>query len=206
MLQEGVSDSDLIEKLRSSNEEQKKEIYLHLYERYKNLVLKIAYQRLRDYDLSADVLHDVFVRVIRSVETIKDAAVFKSWIITITKNRCTDLLRKTSHLKNSAPLDPKIEVSMSERTEDVLVANVDKQKMLHALARCIGGLDGFDLNVFKLRWKGLKSEQISRIFSFDRLQMRRCYRRIKNNLETCMESRGLNISIDQIILLGDLDE
>ena len=205
-MHEEISDAELIQKLRTAIAEEKKEIFLIFYERYKNLVLKISYQQLKDYDRASDVLHDVFIRVIQSVEGIKDGSVFKSWITSITRNRCTDLLRKTSYLKNVDPLDAKIEVSIGERTEDVLLASMDKEKMLRLLSDCIGRLDELHLNIFKLRWKGLKSAQISKCLSIDKMQMRRCYDRIKKTLEACMQTKGLTVSIEQIILLGELDE
>jgi len=200
------SDAELIEELRTSNEEDKKVIFLTFYDRYKNLVLKISYQLLGDYDMAADVLHDVFVRVIQSVDGLKDGGVFKCWIITITRNRCADLLRRTSYLKNTEPLDPKIEVRFAERTEDIVVASLDRKKILELLSGCIKRLDDFHLNIFKLRWKGLKSAKISGCLGIDKAQLRRSYDRIKNVLEGCMQSKGFAVSIEQIISLGELDE
>jgi len=200
------SDAELIEELRTSNEEDKKVIFLTFYDRYKNLVLKISYQLLGDYDMAADVLHDVFVRVIRSVDGLKDGAVFKCWIITITRNRCADLLRRTSYLKNTEPLDPKIEVRFAERTEDIVVASLDRKKILELLSDCIKRLDDFHLNIFKLRWKGLQSAKISGCLGIDKAHLRRSYDRIKNVLEGCMQSKGFAVSIEQIISLGELDE
>src|SRR5262249_6012313 len=117
-----------------------------------------------------------------------------------------DLLRRTSYLKNVEPLDAKIEVSVGKRTEDVLLASMDKGKMLLLLSDCLGRLDEVHLSIFKLRWKGLKSAQICNALSIDPMEMRRCYDRIKKTLEVCMQTKGLTVTIDQIILLGELDE
>jgi RNA polymerase sigma factor (sigma-70 family) len=200
-----LSDSELIERLKTRNDEEKKDIFLTLYDRYKNLVLKISYEQLHDYDRAGDVLHDVFVRVIEDFAGIKDGAVFKSWIMAVTRNRCVDLLRKTSYLKNY-PLDATIQVRLGERMEDVLIASMDRQKILRLLSSCIQGLDEFHLNILKLRWKGLRSTELSKTLSIDKMEIRRSYDKIKRVLEGCMRSKGLTISIDQIISLGELDE
>ena len=54
--------------------------------------------------------------------------------------------------------------------------------------------------------QGLKAAQISKIIKMDRAELRRSYDRIKRALESCMKSKGIQISIDQIVSLGELDE
>lgn len=203
---ENSSDSDLVRKLHQCTEEEKNEILLTLYERYKLLVLKICYHYLADYDQANDVFHDVFIKVIENAPKLQNPAVFKSWLLTIAKNRCVDHLRKTSLLKDQEPLTMQIEVIGESRTEDRYVAQIDKQKILGYLTVCIQNLDETPRTILKLRWQGLKAGQISKIISMDRVQLRRSYDRIKRTLESCMENKGIQISIDQIVSLGELDE
>jgi RNA polymerase sigma-70 factor, ECF subfamily len=203
---EDLSDSEIITKLHRSREEEKQEIFLTLYDRYKHLVLKSCYYYLTDYDAANDAFHDVFVKVIEKVETLKNPAVFKSWLMTITRNLCVDQLRKTSYLTGQKPLTTEIEVYSEERTEDRLVAELDRQKILTHLTSCIQNLDSFQLNVFRLRWQGLKSAQILKITKAEKTDLRRSYDKIKSILETCMGRKGFKISIEQIISLGEIDE
>jgi RNA polymerase sigma-70 factor (ECF subfamily) len=201
-----LSDSELVGRFRQCQEEEKKNILLTLYERYKFLVLKVCYHYLEDYDTANDVFHDVFIRVIEHVETINNPPLLKSWIMTITRNLCVDQLRKTSSLKGQMPLEVQIEVSVDERVEDRFVAELDKQKILTHLSACILRLDAFQLRVLRLRWQGLKGAQIVRILKTEKSELRRSYDRIKRILEACMQTKGLNISIEQIISLGEIDE
>lgn len=201
-----LSDRELIETLRRSSDEEKKEIFLALYERYKLLVLKSSYKYVRNYELASDILHDVFIRMIEHVEAIKNPGVFKSWLMTITRNTCVDYLRKTSYMKREIPLTANVEIATGERSEDKFVAEIDRQKIMIQLKSCILNLDAHHLNVFKLRWQGLKAAQIVKVLKTDKSELRRCYDKIKANLENCMKRKGFKISIDQILYLGEIDE
>ena len=200
------SDSDLIQRLASCGDNERKEIFLTLYDRYKNLVLKIAYHYLKNYDRAGDMMHDVFLRVIQNAENLKDPNVFKSWLMTVTRNLCVDSLRKTSYLVEDDPEAARVEVAGSERVEDALIAGMDRRKILEQLTACIQRLEEFDMNVFRLRWQGLRAAQVCKTLDVDKQEVRRSYDRMKRVLETCMDRKGLKISIDQIIYLGETDD
>jgi RNA polymerase sigma-70 factor (ECF subfamily) len=199
------SDSDLVKKLASCTDEERKIILLTLYERYKLLVLKICYHYLADYDQANDVFHDIFIKVIENAGNLKNPSVFKSWLLTITRNLCVDRLRKTSLLKEQEPLTAEVEVISGARTEDRYIAELDRQKILVHLSGCIKGLDNLNQTVLKLRWRGLKAAQIVKILKIEKAELRRSYDNIKKDLETCMEKKGHGITIDQIISLGELE-
>lgn len=201
-----LSDSELLNKLQLGNDLQKKEIFQTIYERYKNLVLKVCYYHLADYDLANDVFHDIFIKVIENAQTIANPALFKSWLMTIARNLCVDRLRRSSYLKGGEPLSEQIEVSSDERVEDKYVAELDRQKILNHLTTCVHSLEPMHLQIFKLRWKGKRAAEISKLLQTDKASLRRSYDQIKVLLEGCMQSKGLTISIDRIILLGELDE
>lgn len=201
-----LSDAELLNRLHLSNDLQKREIYQTLYERYKNLVLKVCYFHLADYDQANDVFHDIFIKVIESAQTITNPALFKSWLMTISRNLCVDRLRRSSYLKGGEPLSDEIEVTSDERIEDKYVAELDRQKILDHLTKCVHNLDPMHLQIFKLRWKGMRAAEISKLLKTDKASLRRAYDKIKVLLEGCMQSKGLKISIERIILLGELDE
>jgi RNA polymerase sigma-70 factor (ECF subfamily) len=203
---EQLSDADLIVALRQRDEMSKQKILLALYERYKNLVLKICYSHLGDYDEARDAFHDVFLKVMKNAEKIENPALFKSWLMSISRNLCVDRLRRSSYLMEQDPISQQIEVSCDERVEDRYVAEMDRQKILNHLTSCVQKLDPQDLSIFKLRWQGLKAAQILKIVPTQKTELRRSYDRIKISLERCMKANGLILSIDQIISLGEIDE
>ena len=184
------SDSDLVRNLGNCSDEERKVILLTLYERYKLLVLKICYHYLADYDQANDVFHDIFIKVIENAGNLKNPSVFKSWLLTITKNLCVDRLRKTSLLKEQEPLTTEMEVVSESRTEDRYIAEMDKQKILGYLSAWYKALNEINRTVLKLRWRGLKAAQIVKILKIERAELRRSYDSIKKDLETCMERKG----------------
>jgi RNA polymerase sigma-70 factor (ECF subfamily) len=201
-----LSDRQLVTRLANCSDAEKQEILLQLYERYKLLVLKVCYRYASDYDMAADLMHEVFVKVIENAGNIKNPAIFKSWLMTITRNLCVDYLRKTSLLKNQESLTPEIEITCSKYTEDTIIASLGREAVLKQLQGCINHLDAFDQNVLRLRWQGLRAARIQAIVKTDKAQLRRSYDKIKKVLESCMESKGFEISIEQILILGELDE
>ena len=201
-----LTDSELLITLRQSNNQSKTEILLIFYERYKHLVLKVCYHYLADYDQANDVLHDAFVKVLENAETVLNLKNFKGWLLTITRNLCVDRLRHASYLKGQEGDSALIEVSCENRVEARYVAEMDRKKLLGHLVSCIQKLEASDLRIFKLRWRGMRAAEIQKIVGLNKSELRRSYDRLKNLLEVCMKRKGLTISIDQIISLGELDE
>ena len=199
----GASESDfeLLTKLQNCTAAEKNEILIVLYERYKNLILKICFHYLKDYDLAQDVFHDAFIKVIQNAEKLKNPQVFRSWFVTITRNLCIDRLRRLS-FKDREPV--RIEV-VADRMEDLFVANIEKERVLLLLSDCVHKLDESLMKILKLRWKGLKAAEISRVIGINRPELRRSYRQIRNILESAMEIHGIRITIDQIVDLGALE-
>lgn len=66
-----------------------------LYDRYGRLIYSIAFQTIGDGATAEEITQDVFVRVWESAHTYRaDMAKFRSWIISITRHRAIDELRK----------------------------------------------------------------------------------------------------------------
>lgn len=197
-----VSETDfkLVSKLQRCTEAEKNEILMMLYERYKNLILKICFHYMKDYDQAQDIFHDAFIKVIENAEKLQNPEVFRSWFVTIARNLCIDRLRKLSY-KDREPIMMQV---IADRTEDLFVASIEKDRLFIQLSDCINKLDESLFKILALRWKGFKAAEISKMVNVNKLQLRRSYRQIKSILETCMRDRGINITIDQIVHLGEI--
>jgi RNA polymerase sigma-70 factor (ECF subfamily) len=196
-----VSETDfkLVSKLQRCTAAEKNEILMMLYERYKNLILKICFHYMKDYDQAQDIFHDAFIKVIENAEKLQNPEVFRSWFVTIARNLCIDRLRKLSY-KDREPI---MIQAIANRTEDLFVASLERDRLLIHLSDCIDKLDEPLFKILKLRWKGFKAAEISKALRINKLQLRRSYRQIKSILESCMKERGINITIDQIITLAE---
>ena len=65
-----------------------------LYKRYRPSLFKFIFNILRDYDLSCDILQQVFLQLYISLPTLKTNKPFKSWLYQVARNRCLDELRR----------------------------------------------------------------------------------------------------------------
>lgn len=199
-IESSKTDRALVTKLQNCTAAEKNEILLTLYERYKNLILKICFHYLRDYDLAQDIFHDAFIKVIQNAENLKNPEVFRSWFVTITRNLCIDRLRKMSFQEQERIMTRVV----AERVEDCFVAYMERDRLLFHLADCVQKLDESLINILKMRWRGLKAAEISKILSINKLQLRRYYRQMKSILESAMKEKRINITIDQIVELGEV--
>ncbi|MEQ8156697.1 MAG: sigma-70 family RNA polymerase sigma factor [Clostridiaceae bacterium] len=74
----------------------------YVVEKYSNMLLRIAYQNLKNQSDSEDVVQDVFIRLMRQ-PVFEDEGHMKAWLIRVTINRCKDL-KKTSWFRKVEPL------------------------------------------------------------------------------------------------------
>jgi len=65
-----------------------------LYKRYRPALFKFIFNILRDYDLSCDILQQVFLQLYISLPTLKTNQPLKSWLFLVARNRCLDELRR----------------------------------------------------------------------------------------------------------------
>lgn len=68
----------------------------YLYDTYKNLMLKKAYDILGDYMLAEDAVSEAYLRIYRNLHKIDDPASNRSvaFVVTIAKNTALTLLRR----------------------------------------------------------------------------------------------------------------
>lgn len=64
-----------------------------LFERHYAVVRGFAARLLLDTNLAEDVAQDTFLRAANSLETIKDAKGFRSWLFRVAANLCRDQIR-----------------------------------------------------------------------------------------------------------------
>lgn len=76
-----------------------------LLNRMKNLVYSLILRYVKTAAVADEVFQDVFTKVCRNKDQFRHATSFKSWLATITKNTCIDLIRKNHRELKVSPLD-----------------------------------------------------------------------------------------------------
>lgn len=88
--------------------EESKRKFVILYEKYRYLMIRVAYDILGDRFLAEDAVHESFVKLTQNMNKIGDvnAQETKRFVITITKNSALDIYRKRSiQIKREVYLD-----------------------------------------------------------------------------------------------------
>jgi RNA polymerase sigma-70 factor (ECF subfamily) len=130
-----LDDSSLIRLIAHS----RSEALSALYDRYSRLVFSIAYNSLHDQGLAEEVVQDVFTRVWEKAVTYEaNLAKVSTWLITITRNRAIDELRriKVRPEANQVGWDDLTEniIPHSDVTESMVEMSLQQKQVRHALA------------------------------------------------------------------------
>lgn len=70
---------------------------------YRDSILRLAYAYLKNHHDAEDVAQDVFVAFLRSRPSFSDNAAKKSWLMTVTANKCKNVLN-SAWKKRNVPL------------------------------------------------------------------------------------------------------
>ena len=70
-----------------------------LIQLWETRVYNMAYKMLRDHDKAMDIMQKTFIKMYRSLNQLKDATKFKSWLYTIVVNYCKSDLRTMSRVE-----------------------------------------------------------------------------------------------------------
>lgn len=70
--------------------------FVILYEKYRYLMMKVAYDVLGDFFLAEDAVHEAFIKVEKNIKKIEDvdSQETKRYLLIITKNLAIDIYRK----------------------------------------------------------------------------------------------------------------
>lgn len=89
----------------------------YVVEKYSDMILRIAYQNLKNKSDSEDVTQDTFIKLIKQSEFM-DEAHMKAWLIKVTINKCKDL-NKTAWYRKTESLT-EIEIPFTEDEAGIL--------------------------------------------------------------------------------------
>lgn len=115
-------------------------IFHQLYEKYHQDVFKFLIYLTRDRAQAEDLVHEVYVRVLKAYPKFKGESSEKTWLFAIAKNVAIDYFRKQSVRRkhNDAYFDWETTEIGSSRPlpDDFMMQNEQKQELLQALETC----------------------------------------------------------------------
>lgn len=115
-------------------------IFHRLYEKYHQDVFAFLIYMTRERALAEDLMHEVYVRVLRAYKGFKGDSTEKTWLFSIAKNVAIDHFRKQStrrkHQADYFDWDKSELVSKNPLPSDFLVQNEQMKELLQALETC----------------------------------------------------------------------
>ncbi len=104
----------------------KNHIFNEIYEKYKNLVLKVAYRYSEDFDAAEDIMQETFLALYRDMDD-KEYSNIQSWLYTTAKHSALNYKKKSER-----------EVSYS--TEEEYMEEVAEEGRVQLHERVFAGL------------------------------------------------------------------
>ena len=93
--------------------------FTEIYESYRRLVMKIAYERVGDIYLAEEISQQVFTALYENLDKVRDESV-KSWLIIATRTAIVDYFRKQKVRKE------KLEQMYQKRAERTVWDNTER--------------------------------------------------------------------------------
>lgn len=67
------------------------------YDKYANMLYRIAYLHTGNAQESEDIMQDVFIKLLYNAPSFKNETHKKAWLIRVTTNKCKDYLKSSRH-------------------------------------------------------------------------------------------------------------
>lgn len=123
-----------------------------LFERYRSLAFRFAYQMTSSRDDAEDVVQEAFVRAYQNLHRYRDEAKFTTWLLRIVTNLCTDRAR-SSHRRTALEQQEAMGALdwMTIGTQDDPVRNLEEDRRKIALRKALAALPAHHRSVIVLR-------------------------------------------------------
>jgi len=133
-----------------------------LVQRHRKSILNFVYRFTGDQEISEDLSQDVFLRLWSSADTYLPIAKFTTFLFTIAKNLCLNMIAKTKSLPEIQPLDGTSD-NIADLNDSPETALIDKET-ISMVKGAIGKLSPEHRLVFVLtEYHGLSYQEVAEI-------------------------------------------
>lgn len=117
-------------------------VFRRLYDDYNRDVFSFLIYITRNREIAEDLMHEVYVRVLKSYGNFEGKSSEKTWLFAIAKNVSIDYFRKQATIKKHTNLFFDWETTELTATnaqpEQLIEVNEEKRRVLEALHSCTG--------------------------------------------------------------------
>ena len=173
------SDTDLIEEYKADKRDM-----TELYNRYANLVFGSCLKYFKNKPDADDAVSEIFTLIGKKLKT-HEVNNFKSWLYTVTRNYCIEVLRKNNRQRD------KINAAESMYSEVIFHPdNIEDEEMIKKLLKCIEALPEKQrqtVDLFYYQKIGYKEIASKLGISWDKV--RSFMQNGRRNLKICIEKK-----------------
>ncbi|WP_430895153.1 MULTISPECIES: sigma-70 family RNA polymerase sigma factor [unclassified Paraflavitalea] len=171
-------------------------------EEYSDMLYQFALKRIADKEYAKDLVQETFISAWKNVHQFNASASFKTWIVTILKNKIIDHYRKTAVNTQSTMVEAE-SVFFDEAdhwregyypVEWQVTATADNKlesfEFMKVLQSCKSKLKEIQQQVFALKYlEGMESEEICKALSITSANYWVIIHRAKVQLRACLEKK-----------------
>lgn len=139
-----------------------------LVRRYHSAVLRVCVSLIGSRDVD-DLVQDIFIKILRRIDTFAGRSALFTWIYEITVNQCRDELRRRKRRRWFSLHSLPTETLESLKADEVLASEQLEAEELHGhLRAALNQLEPKYRELVVLRdWEGLSYEEIAKIQKVD---------------------------------------
>ncbi|MGN0426581.1 MAG: RNA polymerase sigma factor [Agathobacter sp.] len=169
--------------------EEDKRKFIVLYEKYRYLMMKVAFDVLGDNYLAEDAVHEAFIKIAKNMAKIGDvnSQETKRYLITITKNTTIDIYRKRS-------TQMKREIFVNELGENDLPLTYIETDIDNRILDILKNLPVKYRDVFLLKYSSkLDNDEIAELLNIPEGTIRQRLSRGKEIIQEAINNMEVNI-------------
>lgn len=96
-------------------------------------VLNVAYSYMRNYPQAQDIVQDVFLRAFTKMDSFRGQSSVRTWLLSITANRCKDVLRSWNNRHVTVEEDVELGAT-GETPEHEVVSQLEQSELWAAVS------------------------------------------------------------------------
>lgn len=130
-----------------------------LYARYERPLFGFITRQLGDPSEAEDVLHEVFLSVLRDKASARAARSFKAWVFQVARHLCLNRARARGRAASASEVASRVDAVGAVAPDEVL----QHRQTSEALRRAVGGLPPALSELYRLRASGLSYEELAEV-------------------------------------------
>ncbi len=183
----------LVEKAQQGN----RAAFQELVRLYQDDIYKMMFYRTYSQMDAVDLTQEVFIQAFRRIKTLKNNERFRSWLFSISINRCRDLKRKRRLLNffgMGAWYDQDNLADMDTSTNDQVLDTIQQEKFWEQVKKLLHDLSDSEREVFTMRFmEQLKISEIAEVINKNestvKTHLYRALQKIKKQSSSLQEFR-----------------